>query len=431
MSRPPKSAIPHQGIEERKQLPHARHQSHLLRFARSQEPLVELLEDGVVAGGDQGSHVEGCPHWSPAAPHLPLATSLSRVIVEGSDSHQGREAFVGERTQFGHFGQKRPRQDRSHPRNAAQQSLVLFEAGARFDGLVEVPIGARKLLLKPLHVRPDAPRHCLWGHLEAVVLGDEHPRELASSGEDGLQELGFFIREYAGLRTDSPGEASEDTGVYSVGLGEATGGLGEVASLARVYNRNGDARSGYGCGRRALVAASGLQDDQLWAHLFEPFGEGVDPLLVVGDGEGLPIGHEADVEGSLGDVDAYCYVAGNAQAVSPSSPPRAPGLADTGSLGEGAAPATVRAPPVEGGRDDPCFLAVSLQDQGGYGLSRPHRPHSTTKSKIQGGISRGMTEGEGRDKRAHSTQLGNAALIHTRPNKMVLMRTTSVTTSRH
>jgi hypothetical protein len=42
-----------------------------------------------------------------------------------------------------------------------------------------------------------------------------------------------------------------------------------------------------------------------------------------------------------------------------------------------------------------------------------------------------MTEGEGRDKRAHSTQLGNAALIHTRPNKMVLMRTTSVTTSRH
>jgi hypothetical protein len=78
-------------------------------------------------------------------------------------------------------------------------------------------------------------------------------------------------------------------------------------------------------------------------------------------------------------------VADSTQAVSPSSPPRPPGLADTGSLGEGAAPATVRAPPVEGGRDDPCFLPVSLQDQGGCGLSRPYRPHSTTKTKIQGG----------------------------------------------
>jgi hypothetical protein len=71
-------------------------------------------------------------------------------------------------------------------------------------------------------VRPDAPGHCFWGHLEAIVLGDEHPGELASSGEDRLQKLGFFVREDAGLRTDSPGEASEDLSIYSVGLGEAT-----------------------------------------------------------------------------------------------------------------------------------------------------------------------------------------------------------------
>jgi acyl-CoA synthetase (AMP-forming)/AMP-acid ligase II len=50
-----------------------------------------------------------------------------------------------------------------------------------------------------------------------------------------------------------------------------------------------------------------------------------------------------------------------------------------------AAPATVRAPPSEDGRDDPCFLAVSLlRTEEQSGLSRPLRPHFTTKTKIQG-----------------------------------------------
>lgn len=50
---PPTNAIPHHGVEDRKQLPHARHQRHLLRLAHRKQPPVELLEDGVVAGGDQ------------------------------------------------------------------------------------------------------------------------------------------------------------------------------------------------------------------------------------------------------------------------------------------------------------------------------------------------------------------------------------------
>lgn len=76
---------------------------------------------------------------------------------------------MGERTQCGHFGQKRAGQDWSHPRDAAKQELVLLdEGGIRFDGLVEVLIGARELLLEPLYVRPDAPRHRLWGRLERL-----------------------------------------------------------------------------------------------------------------------------------------------------------------------------------------------------------------------------------------------------------------------
>jgi hypothetical protein len=53
MRAPPSSTIPHRSIEDREQLPRARNQSHLLGLASRQESLIELLDGGVVAGGDQ------------------------------------------------------------------------------------------------------------------------------------------------------------------------------------------------------------------------------------------------------------------------------------------------------------------------------------------------------------------------------------------
>ena len=49
MRTPPNGVIPHQGVEDREQLSHARHQRHLLRLAGGEQPLVELLDGGVVA----------------------------------------------------------------------------------------------------------------------------------------------------------------------------------------------------------------------------------------------------------------------------------------------------------------------------------------------------------------------------------------------
>jgi hypothetical protein len=168
--------------------------------------------------------------------------------------------------------------------------------------------------------------------------------------------LGFLVGDDARRRTYGGGEASEDEGVYSVGLGEPADGLGElVASLARVHDGHRDpGRSDGGCGQ-TLVASGGLQDDQLLgAYPLETTEEFVDALLVVGEHKALAFWQKADIEVPLGDVDAYYgdlslgrthhYLA------SPSSWCR-PGLADTGLLmGRAAAPATVRAPPKEWAR---------------------------------------------------------------------------------
>ena len=110
----------------------------------------------------------------------------------------------------------------------------------------------------------NAPGERLWGHLGAVTLGNEHRLKLAPPGEYSLQGEDFLIWDDAWLRTHGPGEAGEDLCVYSVGLGEASSGLGElVASLAGVDHGHGDGGCRDGSGGGALVASASLQDDQL------------------------------------------------------------------------------------------------------------------------------------------------------------------------
>ena len=284
MRTPPDSTIPHQSIENREQLPHARHQSHLLRFAGGKEPLVELLDGGIVAASDQSSHVEGRPHRSPATPHLPLAAALPGITVEGSDPHQGTKALVGELAQFGQLGEQSARKHRTDAGNTPEKGLVLLEGDAPLDGFIEIAVGAGEFFLEPSHVCSDALLERLGSHLETVVLGDEHREDLSSPGEYVLQELGFLVRDYARCGLDCGGEAGEDEGINSVGLGKATDGLGElVPSLAGIDHGHGDSASGDGGGGQALISSGGFQDDQRWSDPFEPGEQLIDTLLVVGE----------------------------------------------------------------------------------------------------------------------------------------------------
>ena len=199
MRAPPTSTIAHQSVEDRKQLPHAGYQSDLLWLAGGQQSLVELLDDGVVPGGDQSTHVEGRPHRSPATPHLPFAAPLTGVAVEGSHSHQGAQALMGELAQLGQLSQESAGEDRTDTRDALEQCLVLLEGGVLLDGLVEVGVGAGELLFEPLDACLDPLVECSEArdHLETVILSDEHAKDLASSGQKSLQMLDLLISRYA------------------------------------------------------------------------------------------------------------------------------------------------------------------------------------------------------------------------------------------
>lgn len=290
MRRPPNSVIAHQGIEDRKQLPHVHHQSYLLGLVCLKQPLVELLDGGVVAGDEKCSHVERCHHRSSPTTHLPL-------------------------------------------------------------------------LLQPADVCSDALGDRLRSHLKVVVFSRKHLQELAPSGENVLQLLDLLVGKDAGLGRHTRGESSEDPYVYPVGLGEASGGLCVVASLSRIDHGHRDADCCDGSGGESLVVIRGFQNDQFGPSLLQEAPEEfVYTLRVIGDEEDLLFGNRADIKASLGDVDAdvSCGVGGSTHVVCPPSCCGS-GLADTGlpaSLAAALVP--VRAPPMEDGRDDPCFSAIFI-----------------------------------------------------------------------
>src|SRR5215210_7605938 len=385
MRTPPGSTVSHHGVEDDQQLPHARHQRHrLLGLAAGHESTVKLLDGGIEARSDQGSHVECFSNPRPAAPYGASASQSARVAVERSDPYESRELSRRKRAKFRQFRQKRPAKHGAHSGNTPQESLVRLEGGALFDGLVEVAVRARKLLLEPPYVGLDASADGFGAaRSETVFLGGCHLDDLPPPGEDLLELPGFLVGDGPRGGADGLSEAGEDESVQGVGLGQSTGGFGEVPRLAGVEHEEGDLRGGQGRGECALEAPAGLQDHQGVGDFGEEellAEELIDPRLVVGNDEVFAGREDGDVQGSLGDIYPYVGSSIGAQADSPFPLP-APNLAGTGS-GSSPAQATVRAPPeVSEGRGDPGFLTVSrarselrFRDQGDFDLPRPHQP---------------------------------------------------------
>ena len=67
-------------IQDRQQFAHAGHQRHFLAFPRRTQALIERVNDGIVAGGHDGRHVEGRAHLraAPQTVRFPRSVPLSR-----------------------------------------------------------------------------------------------------------------------------------------------------------------------------------------------------------------------------------------------------------------------------------------------------------------------------------------------------------------
>ena len=89
-------------VGEDDELPHESGESKFFCFASKEKTKVERLKDRVMAGSDEGGHVEDRAELRAAAEDVALTAELTAVVVKGSDPGESGGLGIGEGTQFGH-----------------------------------------------------------------------------------------------------------------------------------------------------------------------------------------------------------------------------------------------------------------------------------------------------------------------------------------
>lgn len=185
-----KMGIFQQAVHEDDELAHDRRHGHERWFACRAQAQIKLFEDPVMSDGAQGGHVKGVPGGAASAADVAQAALITTVAVVRRDARQGGGGLLGERAQFGHFGQHGGGDHGADAGNgiqpfgfAGQFRVLGDERGngrvALFDLLVQ---GFTQL---PGLAQPEG----IGVMLGMVALGDEQLDELAAT----LGQLGQLL----------------------------------------------------------------------------------------------------------------------------------------------------------------------------------------------------------------------------------------------
>ena len=86
------------------ELTHARDDGNFLRFARSQKPLVELLDDRIEACRADGCHVERRTDAGTTTPNHPFAAARTAVSAKWADPHERADLAAIELSELRQLG---------------------------------------------------------------------------------------------------------------------------------------------------------------------------------------------------------------------------------------------------------------------------------------------------------------------------------------
>src|SRR5512143_201235 len=290
-------------VQNRQQFSHASNQSDLCWFTRLAQPCVESFDDGITSAGGQGSHVERCPHAGTTAPDATTASERTAIAIERGDSHQGSNLFTVELAEFREISDQRAAGHRADTWSALKQVLFLLPNRALTDSLVQVLIDSLQFRLQPADVSVDTFFDAFGGTIEAVMLSTNHLNDLPPASNQRAQFQANLIGQRPDCGTYSFSEAGQYPGIDGIGLGQLSGGFGEVSNLARVNNHHRQFRTGQSTSDLAFDSAGGFQHDQGRLHLSQPFDQHLDTRFIVGKRVALSQRPHSHIQTRLGHVN--------------------------------------------------------------------------------------------------------------------------------
>lgn len=176
-------------VQDRDQLAHAGSKRYPFGLTRFKEALVESPDYGIESGSYQRSHVEGSPYRTAPAPDGAPATQGAAVSIEWRHSHRSRDLTTVQPAQFRHLGHQSERQHRPQPRGAAQDPLFDSPGRGGTNQLPQLFTRPFQMLFQPPYVLLELRLDPWGGRMQPVLLGSEHPHQLAPSDYQGLQLL--------------------------------------------------------------------------------------------------------------------------------------------------------------------------------------------------------------------------------------------------
>ena len=289
-------------IEYGEELAHAGGQGQFLGFACGAKTLVEGSEDRIEPGGHQGSHVQGSPYLTrpPHTLRFPLMVPLSRL--KGATPTR---AAISARFKVPSSGRSDKRvMDRTGPTPGVLRSSWSLSLQMGEERMKSPKSRSRSARLSSNH------RMCSWtlGRIRrpavrsrffsAVIISTSWRRRATSAASSRVPASG---RGLGAGRTAS--EMGQGTGIQGIGLGQFTGGTGEVPHLPGVDHCHMQSRGSQLPRQCHFHSAGGLQHHQPGSQFHHVFHHLADALGIMGDLPRLTGGPHRHIQALRGDID--------------------------------------------------------------------------------------------------------------------------------
>jgi len=230
------------------------------------------------------------------------------IVVKGSNACQGGDLLPRQGAQLWEIGQEGERHRWADPLHAPQEVLALPPQGALTKTLFQIPVQILKFLIQEGEDTVDARAYDRKGLPSSLLLGHTHLYHLTPPGDQGLQLAGLGIRERTGKDLGGLSEVGNDLGIDTVGLRELPQGTSKVSDLAWVDDNYRETRGAEDRHKRHLVAAGGLQNDEVRPCLQQLRTKSGQALFVGQRSPGFPGRSHRDIYPILGHINTDEYL---------------------------------------------------------------------------------------------------------------------------